>query len=297
LDGKRTIGVDLGGTKILAGLVAPDGTVERRRETMTPLASQEALLEGLDAAVRELLDDRVAAVGFGVPSRLNRETGIVEGSVNIPLEGLDLRARMSERFGLPVTVDNDANVATYAEFHSGAGRDVRNMVMLTLGTGVGGGAVIDGELYRGWAEFGHIVIEYDGVPCQGSCTGRGHLEGYVSGTAATKLAQEEFGSGVDAHRLVRLARERDTRANDLLAGIGRRLGAGIGSLVNVFDPELVVIGGGFAAAADFLFGPALEVMQREALAPEAGRVRIVRAELGTSAGLIGAALLAAHAAG
>jgi glucokinase len=296
LDEKRTIGVDLGGTKILAGLVVEDGTVERHRETMTPLGSQEDLLGGLDSAVQELLDERVVAVGFGVPSRLNRTTGMVEGSVNIPLEGLDLRARMAERFDLPVTVDNDANAATYGEFHSGAGRDVQNMVMLTLGTGCGGGAVIDGRLYRGWAEFGHIVIEFDGRPCQGSCTGRGHLEAYVSGTAATKLAQSEFGSAVDAHRLVRLATEGESRAVELLTGIGRKLGAGIGSLVNVFDPDLVVIGGGFAAAGDFLFGPALEVMQREALAPEAGRVQIVRAELGTAAGLIGAGLLAFEAA-
>jgi glucokinase len=296
LDDKRTIGVDLGGTKILAGLVTAEGRVERHRETMTPLASQEELLGGLDAAVRELLDERVVAIGFGVPSRLNRTTGIVEGSVNIPLEGLDLRARMADRFGLPVTVDNDANAATYGEFHAGAGRDVRNVVMLTLGTGCGGGVVIDGQLYRGWAEFGHIVISYDGLPCQGTCTGRGHLESYVSGTAATKLAQAEFGSAVDAHRLVRIATEGDARAVELLAGIGRRLGAGIGSLVNIFDPDLVVIGGGFAAAGDFLLGPALEVMQREALAPEAGRVRIVRAELGTAAGLIGAGLLAFEAA-
>ena len=293
---KRTIGVDLGGTKILAGLVTSGGSVERHRETQTPLDSEETLLAALDAAVSELLDERVAAIGFGVPSRLNRRTGIVEGSVNIPLEGLDLRARMSERFRLPVTVDNDANAATYGEFHAGAGRDVQTMVMLTLGTGCGGGVVIDGQLYRGWAEFGHTVIEYDGLPCQGSCTGRGHLEGYVSGTAATKLAQEQFGPAVDAHRLVRIAAEGDERAVELLAEIGRRLGAGIGSLVNIFDPELVVIGGGFGAAGDFLFEPAREVVKREALAPEADRVRIVRAELGTAAGLIGAGLLAFDAA-
>jgi glucokinase len=296
LNGKRVIGVDLGGTKILAGLVAADGAVERHRETMTPLDSQDELLAGLDEAVQELLDERVVALGFGVPSRLDRETGRLQGSVNIPLGELDLRARMEERFELPVSVDNDANAATYAEFHAGAGRDVQTMVMLTLGTGVGGGVVIEGELYRGWAEFGHIVIEFDGVPCQGSCTGRGHLEGYVSGTAATKLAQETFGPAVDAHRLERLAREGDERALELLAGIGRRLGAGIGSLVNIFDPELVVIGGGFAAAGDFLFEPAQEVMHREALAPESERVRIVRAELGTTAGLIGAGLLAFDAA-
>jgi glucokinase len=296
LNGKRVIGVDLGGTKILAGLVATDGAVERHRETMTPLDSQDELLAGLDDAVQELLDERVVALGFGVPSRIDRETGRLQGSVNIPLGELDLRARMEERFELPVSVDNDANAATYAEFHAGAGRDVQTIVMLTLGTGVGGGVVIEGELYRGWAEFGHMVIEFDGVPCQGSCTGRGHLEGYVSGTAATKLARETFGPAVDAHRLERLAREGDERAVELLTGIGRRLGAGIGSLVNIFDPELVVIGGGFAAAGDFLFGPARDVMQREALAPEGDRVRIVRAELGTTAGLIGAGLLAFDAA-
>jgi len=296
LNGKRVIGVDLGGTKILAGLVATDGAVERHRETMTPLDSQDELLAGLDDAVQELLDERVVALGFGVPSRIDRETGRLQGSVNIPLGELDLRARMEERFELPVSVDNDANAAAYAEFHAGAGRDVQTIVMLTLGTGVGGGVVIEGELYRGWAEFGHMVIEFDGVPCQGSCTGRGHLEGYVSGTAATKLARETFGPAVDAHRLERLAREGDERAVELLTGIGRRLGAGIGSLVNIFDPELVVIGGGFAAAGDFLFGPARDVMQREALAPEGDRVRIVRAELGTTAGLIGAGLLAFDAA-
>jgi glucokinase len=296
LNEKRVIGVDLGGTKILAGVVAADGTVERHRETMTPLDSQDELLAVLEDAVRELLDDRVVALGFGVPSRIDRQTGRLQGSVNIPLGELDLRAWMEERFELPAAVENDANAATYGEFRAGAGGDAQTMVMLTLGTGVGGGVVIDGELYRGWAEFGHMVIEYDGVPCQGTCTGRGHLEAYVSGTAATRVAQEAFGPAVDSHRLVRLAKEGDARALELLTGIGRRLGAGIGSLVNIFDPELVVIGGGFAAAGDFLFQPAREVMQREALAPESDRVRIVRAELGTTAGLIGAGLLALDAA-
>ena len=163
---------------------------------------------------------------------------------------------MSERFGLPVGIENDANSAAYAEFHFGAAREANTMVMLTLGTGCGGGAVLDGQLYRGWAEFGHIVIVYDGIPCQGTCTGRGHLEGYVSGTAATKLAREEFGPAVDAHRLVRLAAEGERRAVTILADIGGRLGAAIGSFVNIFRPDLVVVGGGFASAGDFLLVPA-----------------------------------------
>jgi glucokinase len=199
---------------------------------------------------------------------------------------------MAERFGLPVGIENDANAAAYAEFHFGAARDVDNMVMLTLGTGCGGGAVVDGKLFRHWAEFGHIVVEHDGIPCQGTCTGRGHLEPYVTGVAATKLAQEEFGPAVDSHRLVRLAGEGEARAVEILDGIGRYLGSGIGSLVNIFNPDLVVIGGGFAAAGDFVLEPAREVLRREGLAGAGERVRIVRAELGTAAGLIGAGLIA-----
>jgi glucokinase len=293
LDGKRVIGVDLGGTKVLSGIVGRDGRVERRREYPTRVGSQDDLLAGLDASVEELLDDDIVALGFGIPSPVDQRTGRALQAVNIPLGAdLDFRSRMSERFGLPVGIENDANAATYAEFHFGAGREARSMVMLTLGTGCGGGAVVDGQLYRGWAEFGHIVIVFDGLPCQGTCTGRGHLEPYVTGLAAKKLAQEAFGPAADSHRLVRLASEGEELARDILAGMGRHLGAGIGTLVNIFNPELVVIGGGFAAAGDFLLDPAREIVRREALAHAGDRVRIVRAELGTAAGLIGAGLVA-----
>ena len=267
--------------------------MEHRREHPTPVTSQQDLLAGLDAAVEELLQDGIAALGFGIPSPIDQRTGRAQQAVNIPLDdSIDFRGRMAERFALPVGIENDANAAAYAEFNSGAGREAETMVMLTLGTGCGGGVVIDRKLFRGWAEFGHMVIEYDGLPCQGTCTGRGHLEPYVTGVAATKLAQEAFGPAVDSHRLVRLAAEGEERAVEILAGIGRRLGAGIASLVNIFDPDMVVIGGGFAAAGDFLLDPAREVMRRDTLAPDGGRVKIVRAELGTAAGLIGAALVA-----
>jgi glucokinase len=136
------------------------------------------------------------------------------------------------------------------------------------------------------------VLVYDGIPCQGTCTGRGHLEAYVSGTAATRLAQEAFGPAVDAHRLVRLAAEGDQRAIEILGRIGHMLGAAIGSFVNIFRPQLVVIGGGFAAAGDFLLAPARETLRREALPPAKDQVEVVRAELGTAAGVIGAALVA-----
>jgi glucokinase len=291
LDGERVIGVDLGGTKVLAGLVDREGRVEQRRERATPLGSERELLAGLDEAVEELLRDDVVALGFGIPSQIDQRSGEVLGSVNIPLSDLDFRSRMAERFGLPVAIDNDANAATLAEFVAGAGRDAHDMVMLTLGTGCGGGAVIDHKLYRGWAEFGHMVVEFDGRPCQGSCTGRGHLEPYVTGTAATKRAQEEFGPAVDAHRLVRLADEGEPRAVEILAEMGRYLGAGIATLVNIFDPEVVVIGGGFAAAGDFILDPAREIVRRDSLGDAGANVQIVRAQLGTAAGLIGAGLV------
>ena len=298
MDGNRVIGVDLGGTKILAGVVDDRGQVERRREYPTPTASQDELLAGLDAAIEELLTEDIAALGFGLPSPIDQKVGRALQAVNIPLdESVDFRGRMRERFGLPVGIENDANAAAYAEFKFGAARDVETMVMLTLGTGCGGGAVVDGKLFRGWAEFGHMVIVHDGIPCQGTCTGRGHLEPYVTGVAATKLAQAEFGPAVDAHRLVRLANEGEQRAIEILDGIGRHLGSGIGTLVNIFNPELVVIGGGFAAAGDFVLEPAREVMRREALAHAGDRIPIVRAELGTAAGLIGAGLVAFDAVG
>jgi glucokinase len=297
LDGQRVIGVDLGGTKILAGIVDRKGNVVHRREHRTPTDSREALLAGLDAAVDELLSDEIVAVGFGVPTPVDQPTGRVLQGVNIPLADFPFRERMADRFGVPIGLENDANAATYAEFMYGAARDVDTTVMLTLGTGCGGGAVVDGKLFRGWAEFGHMVIVYDGLPCQGSCTGRGHLEPYVTGLAATKLAQAEFGPAVDAHRLVRLAREGEPRAIEILDGMGRHLGAGIGSLVNIFNPELVVIGGGFAAAGEFILDPAREVVQREALARAGYDLPIVRAQLGTAAGLIGAGLVGFDALG
>ncbi len=290
--GTRVIGVDVGGTKILAGIIDEQGRIEHRRERETDVDSQDQLIEELGNAVEELLDDSIAAVGFGLPSRLDTQTGYVYGSVNIPLEEVSLRDPLTERLGRPVALENDGNAAALAEFRAGAAREAGTMVMLTLGTGVGGGVVIDHELLRDGGELGHVVIEFDGLPCQGTCTGRGHLEAYASGKAATKLAQETFGPAVDAHRLVRLAAEGDEQAVELLDGIGRRLGAAIGSFVNVFRPDLVVIGGGFAAAGDFLLKPAEETMRREALPPGRDRVDIVRAELGTAAGVIGAGFVA-----
>jgi glucokinase len=292
----HAIGVDIGGTKILAGVVARDGSVVRRHERPTPQDAQEHVLAELEAAVAELMDDSVAAVGFGAPSPIDQARGVVVHCVNMPLENAPLRDRMHERFGVPVGLDNDANAAAIGEWQAGAARGVDDVVMLTLGTGVGGGVISGGAAFRGWngagAELGHVVIVHDGRPCQGACTGRGHLEAYASGSAATKAAHEALGQSVDAHRLVELADGGDVKATEVLAEVGRYLGSGIGSFVNIFGPQIVVLGGGFGVAAyHHLTRPVEEVVRREALEPMRSTVRLARAELGAEAGLIGAAFV------
>ena len=165
---------------------------------------------------------------------------------------------------------NDGSAATLAEFTHGAGQDAHDLVLLTLGTGVGGGFVLDGQLYRGWAEVGHMVIVENGEPCQGACTGRGHVESYCSGHAADRLARAALGPTATARDLVE-------QRHPALTEIGRHLGAAIASLVNLFDPDMVLIGGGFGvAAADLLLEPAREVVRREALAPAGDHVRARR---------------------
>jgi glucokinase len=292
----RVIGVDLGGTKILAGIADREGRIAGRVERATPVSSQDELLAGLDEVVEGLLEPSVAALGFGIPATIDQRRGRAVTAPNLPFHDLDFRDRMAERFGLPVRIDNDANAAAIAEWKTGAGRGTQHLVMLTLGTGIGGGLILDGRPYRGSvgaaAELGHIVIEHDGPPCQGACTGRGHLEALCSGTAANAVARQVLGPDGTAAGLVARAREGDGASREALAEIGRKLGSGIGSFVNIFNPELVVIGGGFGAAAgDLLLDPAREIVNREALQPGRDLVRIVPAELGPEAGLVGAALV------
>jgi glucokinase len=293
---ERVIGVDLGGTKILAGVVERDGTIVRTQEVPTPAASEQAVLDALDEVMLAVHEDGVAAVGYGVPCNLDRATGRALRATNLPLDDVDFVAHGRGRFGLPVGVENDANAAALAEWRLGAGRGVDNLVMLTLGTGVGGGLVLDGRLYRGWAELGHVVVDEGGAPCQGNCHGRGHVEAVASGEAAERAARELWGGDADAHRLVAAANEGHRDAVEALARIGTYLGAAIGSWVNMFDPELVVVGGGFGrAAGELVLGPAREAAAREAIEPADARIRIVESQLGKRGGLIGAGLVAFEA--
>ena len=293
------IGVDVGGTKMNAAFVHEDGRIEDPLTRKTKLGSQEEFLAGLDEFIEEVHDGRAAALGLGLPSTIDQRAGRIVSSVNIPCTDLDMRARMIERFGLPVAVDNDANAAAIAEWKVGAGRSVDNMVMLTLGTGIGGGLILDGKPFRGatgaGAELGHLVLQYGGPRC--ACGGTGHFETVASGQAADRAAEELLGSASGGAELVVAAGGGDEPAVAALAEIGRRLGAGIASLINIFEPELVVVGGGFGQAGELLIGPAQEVIAREALLPGRDTVRIVPAELGPRAGLVGAGFVAYEALG
>jgi glucokinase len=295
----RVIGVDVGGTKTLAAIVTGEGSIEERLERPTAVSSQDALLAQLDSQVAELRsrEQDVSAIGFGLPSQIDQPSGRVLSSVNIPLADFDFRARMAEVQALPVGIDNDANAAAIGEWRAGAARGARHVVMLTLGTGIGGGLILDGQPYRGatgrGAELGHVVIEYDGPPCR--CGGRGHLEAVAAGPAADRAARKLYGTGADAHELVGRGQAGEPEAVEALAAIGRRLGAGIASFMNVFEPEIVIVGGGFSAAGELLLAPAREIVAREALPSLRNQAPIVLAELGPDAGVIGAAMVAFEA--
>ena len=229
---ERAIGIDVGGTKIAAGVIDREGQILNRVERPTPTESREEFLELLDEIVDQLRGDGVAAIGFGLPSTIDQRTGRVVGSVHVPLADFDFRDHAAERFSVPVALDNDGNVAAIAEWKIGAGKGSDHMIMLTLGTGVGGGLILDGKPYRGFvgagAEIGHMVLDYGGAPCGGNCTGHGHFEQVSSGGAADRKAVELLGPDATGRELVGAAREGNHEALEAIREIGRKLGAALG---------------------------------------------------------------------
>jgi glucokinase len=313
MPGRRTIGVDMGGSKLLAGVVDTGLSVHHRVQRSLSGLDQAALLEiAVDAVqeARDTLSGDLAAVGFGIPSLMDQRTrrGVI--AVNLPLFDVPFADIMTERLDLPVFVDNDANVAALAEHRAGAARGCNEAVVLTIGTGIGGGLILRGELYRGGVgaagELGHVVIDSNGPPCQGNCPNHGCVEALASGTAlareALRIARERPRSGLgralaDGRELAgplvtELAHDGDNAAIEVLELIGTRLGVAVASLVNIFNPEVVVIGGGVIAAGELLLGPIRAEMAARALPPSRDEVRIVAAEFGVEAGMIGAAALA-----
>ncbi len=310
MSGSETIGVDLGGTKMLIGVLSGTERLYEQREASKGQTEDE-LVELLVREVTEARDARpnVTAVGLGIPATINHDEGIAVSAVNLPLADLAIRDIVSERVGLPVFVDNDGNVAALAEYLYGAAQGKPHMVMLTVGTGIGGGLILDGEIYRGstgaGAELGHVVIQADGPPCQGNCPNHGCVESLASGTALGREGRAAAESAADSAlgKLLAEGKEIDGKAvteaalagDELAIGvfdlIGGRLGVACSSLANIFQPNAIVVGGGVIAAGDLLLEPARREVRARALRPM-NETPILEATLGNDAGMIGAAAMA-----
>jgi glucokinase len=312
LSSVETIGLDLGGTKMAVGVVD-----EGRRilyETTGPSTdlTEDELIDELEREIKEALAARpdVAAVGMGLPCTIDRERGVAIVAVNLPITDVPIRDLMTERLdGLPVFIDNDANVAALAEHRFGVARGARNVVMLTIGTGIGGGLIIDGRPYRGTigagAELGHVVVDLDGPPCQGNCPNRGCIETFASGIALARDARAAAqrssmsalgralasGEPITGRMLTDAALAGDVAALEVVTEAGRHLGAAFSSYANIFDPDLIVCGGGVMALGDLLLDPARAELERRAL-PPMNKTPVKAAKLGTKAGMIGAAAMA-----
>jgi glucokinase len=308
---QETIGVDLGGTKMAVGVVDSDQQIQYQGSEPSTGLSEERLIEELTRELTEAKEARpdVVAAGLGIPATIDHDRGVAIHAVNLTITDVPIRDLMQERVGLPVFVDNDANVAALAEFLYGAGRGARDVVMLTIGTGIGGGLVLGGEVYRGStgaaAELGHIVIEENGPPCQGNCPNHGCVEALASGTALGRegLAAAESapdsalgkllaaGEKVDGTAVTKAALAGDETAIAVFELIGSRLGVACSSFANIFQPDAIVVGGGVIAAGDLLLDPARREVRERALNPM-NRTPILEATLGNDAGMIGAAALA-----
>jgi glucokinase len=305
--------VDAGGTKVAGVLIDchSNGRVVRRRVVEMPAEDAEAAIRTVVAVARGLMGDEegVAAVGVGAAGMVDL-AGVMRFAPNLPWREVPLRQRLEAALGIPTLVDNDANVAAWGEFRFGAGRDVENMLLVTVGTGIGGGIVWGGRLMRGAngfaAEIGHFIVEPGGPRC--GCGNLGCWEQMASGRAIGRLGRRAAADhpestmvqlagmapdSVDGPIVTEAAAKGDPVAIGVLSEVGRRLGEGIAGLVNILDPELVVIGGGAVEAGDLLLQPArrayAEAVEGHEYRPP---VPIVPATMGNDAGAVGAADLA-----
>ena len=306
------VGVDVGGTRIAAGLVERKGRVVKDARSLTPQTGPFAVVDAIIDLVEEVSagahPSEIAGVGIGLPAQVDFLRQEIEFCTNLPLAGVDVRSLVMSRTKGEVTIDNDGHLAALGEARFGAAKGVRDFLMITLGTGVGGGMFVAGEPYRGsrglGGEIGHIVIDLDGPECP--CGGRGHLEAFLGRAAIAARGKEAAkaysgraivdAAGGDAEEItaesvVLAAKGGDAVARDILLECGEVFGRALVGFVNIFNPKLVCVGGGIGESADSLVERAAEVMQGEALA---GRrdVSVVQAVLGNDAGILGAAALA-----
>lgn len=304
------IGVDVGGTKIAAGTLGAGHAIQDSLTIPTPPGGATVVRAIADVvlSLAGRAPEAVTAVGVGIPATIDAATGIVGASNHTGMDGLHARHLLQAHIPYPVHVDNDGNLAALAEHRLGAARGHSDVVLMTVGTGIGGGLIVGDRVFRGGrgqgAELGHVVVKGDGPACQGNCPNHGCVETMCSGTSLARdlraFAEAHPGSPLatlhaegrlDSRTGLELAREGDPDATEVFATAGRWLGVAVASLTNVFDPDIVVIGGGLSAAGELLLGPARDEYQRRAL-PPTRRAPLVLADLRNDAGMVGAGILA-----
>lgn len=318
MSARWVVGVDIGGTNLVAGVVPAGGGLPvalRSRPTLPDAGGDRAvaaIAEMAGEVVTEVLDreggsrDDVLGVGIGCPGPLDPQTGCIVRTPNLPWDGYPIRSRVSEALGLPAVLDNDANCAAYGEWWQGAGQGSAVLVGVTMGTGIGGGIVIDGKLLRGVSggagEIGHMTVQMDGRLC--GCGNRGCLEAYASGPGIAARAREGVAEGRDsillelvegdaamitAETVSRAVLRDDPWALEVVSDTARILGAGLAGLVNVLNPDVIVIVGGVTRAGESLLGPLREEIRRRAFPTLAEACVVVPGALADTAGVIGAA--------
>jgi glucokinase len=309
-DHKPVLTVDLGGTKIIAAVVLPDGKIISRNYCLTMAeAVSDRILSAVDRAIAQakLKTSELIGIGIAAAGILDTNRGIVTTSPNLPdWRNVPLRDILADKSGVVTYIINDANAAALGEHRFGAGKGFDNIIYLTVSTGIGGGIIVDGELYSGTdgcaGEVGHMTIEADGPQCH--CGNYGCLEALASGWAVAKAAITRINSGekssiielvdgslesITAETVAVAARRGDRLAADIVSEAAKYLGIGLANLVNIFNPELIVIGGGLSKMGDLLLKPARKELKERAFQLPADTVRVVRARLGSNAGIVGAA--------
>ena len=306
------IGLDVGGTRTAAGLVDRKGRIVREARTSTPKGGPFGVVDALIDAIAEVATgvhpSEIAGIGMGLPAQIDFGRQTVEFCTNLPLAGVDMRGLVMSRSKQSVTIDNDGNAAALGESRFGAAKGARDFLMVTVGTGVGGGVFIDGQLYRGHrglgGEIGHMVVDLDGPDCP--CGAKGHLEAFVARPAIIRegraAAATYRGSGIlrragddlgliTAELVVEAANAGDEAAAEIMGRVGYVLGQALVGLVNLLNPQLVLVGGGIGESCPLIIERATQTIGAEALA---GRrdVKVIPAELGNDAGVVGAAALA-----
>jgi glucokinase len=298
---KNIISIDLGGTNLKIGLLDQNCNIRYKAVLSTnSFTRKDDLITAIIDSIQKIIKDKnlkksgIQGIGLGLPGPIDVQRGIVHFFPNIPgWKEVKLKDILQKRLRLPVHLDNDANLMALAEFYRGAALKAKNAVCLTLGTGVGGGIIIEGRLYRGSTfnagEIGHIPINEEGPQC--NCAGKACLEAYVGNTRILKRARQIFRRNITLEEVSILAKRKNKRAIKIWQDVGRRLGIALSGVVNLLNPDVIVIGGGLAGAGEVLFRNIRLTIKQRAMRVQAKHVKVLAAKLGSDAGLIGAALL------